>query len=289
MIGPIVIGGIGGSGTRVVAEILTCFGFYLGADLNGARDNLTFTLLFKRPAWYIRNKDNFRHLETGLRILEKTMLTGKRLSLKEKFYLKRAVRDMSKYGHNREGQGKGEWALQRLPFIKNPVIPDPAIYTGWGWKEPNSHLLIPVMNNFFPGFKYIHTVRHGLDMAYSSNQQQLFNWGPLFGVPLPVHENETPSASFRYWVEAHKRILALQKEIGRDRILILNFDRLCEDPERGIREILEFLGIQPSEELLARAAKLPVTPKTAGRWRQHPEDVFDENDLEFLRKMGFDG
>ena len=46
--GPVVIGGVGGSGTRLFATILKDLGFYLGADLNAAFDNLWFTLLFKR-------------------------------------------------------------------------------------------------------------------------------------------------------------------------------------------------------------------------------------------------
>lgn len=47
--GPVAIGGVGGSGTRVFAEILRGFGFYIGDCLNGALDNLWFTLLCKRP------------------------------------------------------------------------------------------------------------------------------------------------------------------------------------------------------------------------------------------------
>ena len=48
---PLVIGGLGGSGTRVVADIVLAQGWYLGQDLNRAKDNLLFTLLFKRPYW----------------------------------------------------------------------------------------------------------------------------------------------------------------------------------------------------------------------------------------------
>ena len=50
--GPVAIGGVGGSGTRVVAEVLKCLGFYLGSLLNSSLDNLWFTLLFKRPDWF---------------------------------------------------------------------------------------------------------------------------------------------------------------------------------------------------------------------------------------------
>jgi hypothetical protein len=45
---PVIIGGVGGSGTRLIAQMLKELGFYLGSDLNSANDNLWFTLLFKR-------------------------------------------------------------------------------------------------------------------------------------------------------------------------------------------------------------------------------------------------
>ena len=46
---PIAVGGVGGSGTRVVANFLEMLGFDMGSDINESLDNLTFTLLFKRP------------------------------------------------------------------------------------------------------------------------------------------------------------------------------------------------------------------------------------------------
>ena len=58
MKGPVVIGGVGGSGTRVIAEILRELKFFIGNDLNGPLDNLTYTLLFKRKKWYYKNYNN---------------------------------------------------------------------------------------------------------------------------------------------------------------------------------------------------------------------------------------
>jgi hypothetical protein len=46
------IGGVGGSGTRIVAEILIRQGIYLGATLNESNDNLIFTRNFKKPEWF---------------------------------------------------------------------------------------------------------------------------------------------------------------------------------------------------------------------------------------------
>ena len=48
-VAPVAIGGVGGSGTRLIAQLLMEVGFYLGDDLNEANDTLWFTLLFKRP------------------------------------------------------------------------------------------------------------------------------------------------------------------------------------------------------------------------------------------------
>ena len=50
--GPVAIGGVGGSGTRVIAAIVESLGFDPGANLNRPRDDLTFTVLFKRPDAY---------------------------------------------------------------------------------------------------------------------------------------------------------------------------------------------------------------------------------------------
>jgi len=38
---PIVVGGLGGSGTRVIALMLERLGFFMGDDLNHAHDNMT--------------------------------------------------------------------------------------------------------------------------------------------------------------------------------------------------------------------------------------------------------
>ena len=44
---PVAIGGVGGSGTRLIANCLEELNYYIGSDLNKAKDNLWFTLLFK--------------------------------------------------------------------------------------------------------------------------------------------------------------------------------------------------------------------------------------------------
>ena len=47
-ISPLVIGGLGGSGTRVIAQLVNDLGFYLGSHLNEPLDNLWFTFFLRR-------------------------------------------------------------------------------------------------------------------------------------------------------------------------------------------------------------------------------------------------
>ena len=44
----VAAGGVGGSGTRLVAELLRGLGLQMGSDLNVSLDTRWFTLLFKR-------------------------------------------------------------------------------------------------------------------------------------------------------------------------------------------------------------------------------------------------
>ena len=48
----VAIGALGGSGTRVVAQIISNLGVDIGDNLNYPNDNLIFTALFRAPKWY---------------------------------------------------------------------------------------------------------------------------------------------------------------------------------------------------------------------------------------------
>ena len=42
----------------------------------------------------------------------------------------------------------------------------------WGWKEPNTHMILPFLLKKYKNLRYIHIMRNGLDNAYSKNQNQ---------------------------------------------------------------------------------------------------------------------
>ena len=72
------IGALGGSGTRVIAQIVNQLGYYIGDDLNKPNDNLVFTRLFKNPEWY-KTTDQ-KEIYSRLEIFDEYM-TSQKLSL----------------------------------------------------------------------------------------------------------------------------------------------------------------------------------------------------------------
>ena len=285
--GPVIIGGVGGSGTRVVAEIINLLGFYIGDDLNPAKDNLWFLLLFKRPRWFRRARHDKHEIFTGLRLLSKAMLHKTGPGWPEVKFLIRAVLEISIFGHNYKGDGRGLW-----PFVRawNMVAGHPKMILNpvrWGWKEPNSHIYLDYLADFFSNMKYIHTIRHGLDMAFSDNQQQLYNWGPIFGLELPQTKSDEPAASLKFWIKSNRRVIESGQKLGDQNFLVVNFDRLCLSPESEIQKIVSFLNIEPNPEKLEALIRIPQKPKSLGRYRAHNISQFDPADLNELERLGF--
>ena len=284
---PVIIGGVGGSGTRVVAEVINHLGFYIGDDLNRAKDNLWFLLLFKRPRWFRKARYDNHQIITGLRLLSKIMLARSGLRLPELLFLIRAGFEISIYGHNHKGDGRGYWPWLRawnMIVRRSRKPPDP---NRWGWKEPNSHIILDYLSDYFSNLKYIHTIRHGLDMAFSDNQQQLYNWGPFFGLPLPQSKLEEPAASLKYWIKSNKRVMQIGQKLGDQKFLVVNFDRLCLSPESEIEKILSFLNIEPGADVLDALVRIPQMPESLGRYRAFDISQFNPADLMELENLGF--
>ncbi|WP_205743074.1 sulfotransferase [Halioglobus maricola] len=272
---PIVIGGLGGSGTRLVVTLLRKMGVHFGGELNESLDNLWFTLLFLRRSLLLKSDDEVEKL---CWLFANGMRHGVELSDELRSLLDEAS------------------ALDRGPVVpfehlqraRDTLLRSPTHdrrHEHWGWKEPNSHILLPHLDRCFPEMKYVYVVRNGLDMAFSDNQNQLkYFWGELM---LDQPFEPGPEAALRYWVASHKRMQGFRKRMGH-RLHFLSFDRLCADPEGELEALREFAAIQISKKELSEIADSVRAPATAGRFRSEDLSRFDPADVDFVRHMGFD-
>ena len=272
---PVAIGGAGGSGTRVVAKVLRDSGFFMGADLNDACDNLHFTLLFKHLEIRSATDEDF---SARLAIFLNSFHRGRPFTdLERSQILGFASADCL--------QHPSEWLRERAHSFLDPeaVRNEPA--GRWGWKEPNTHVIIDRLLEMIPDLRYIHVVRNGLDMCVSHNQNQIRLWGSE--LLCSVESEPTPAQSLRYWCLVHRRILD-HVEHWPSRILLVNYDELCSEPVSVIPKIFEFAGIPFLQEDVRRLAATVVPPDSIGRFKAHPLAGLLRDDIAFVNSLGFD-
>jgi hypothetical protein len=279
--GPIAVGGVGGSGTRVVAQILMKLGVYLGRDLNISDDNVWFTVLFRNPRWFARADD--ATIRRRIAIFDRAMTGQHALSVGDLLVVTRAAASIAYQNRNWKNIRylKRVWTFARAHHV------DRGHYTAWGWKEPNTHVYLRHLNAYFSGLRYIHTIRSGLDMAYSGNQQQLHNWGALAGIDLPESEALLPRASLDYWVAANQTVIEFGRAQLGERFYLLNFDALCSRPQPEIDNLLAWLDLPAAEEAGESLYGLPQTPPSVGRYKQHDLSIHRAESLAAVREFGF--
>ena len=95
-----------------------------------------------------------------------------------------------------------------------------------------------------------------------------------------------PADSLSYWCAVHERFLTFREQAG-DRLLLLDFDSFCVNPERGLREIASFLEISLSPEEIRCLGKNVRVPASSGRYRAADLSVYHRTDLAFVRELGY--
>ena len=282
---PVAVGGVGGSGTRVVAQILIDRGIDLGPDLNASLDSLWFTLLFVRPRWLPRALDaHDPALGTGLGLFAAAMRGELRPSAAQRRFLSRATLDIARHGHNHLGDGTGRWAFRRARSLLSEGRRPRGAET-WGWKEPATYLLLEPIREHLGPLRYVHVVRHGVDMAFSVNRQHLAAFGSRYGIEPG---DLSPQRALRYWLAANDRAVEEGSRLFGNGFATVRFEDLCNEPRPTIERLLADLGEDVTPGELDRLAAVPSAPASLGMHRWEDLSGFPAEDLERVRAWGFE-
>lgn len=238
--GPVAIGGVGGSGTRLVAAIVKSAGMFIGDNLNEYNDNLDFP--GPAGAGATARQPLSRHI--------------------------------------------GDAAIAAfLHSMRQRYERDHPGCIGWGWKNGTVFLFLDEFAAHVPDLRYVHVIRHGLDMALSRNTRQVRLWGHVFGIEYGV-PTRTASA-LDYWVAANEHALDTAPRLLDGRVLVVNFDDLCADPRRSVAELAAFVGAGAPD--LDALAALVRPPATMGRHRKlRYRRRFSAEDAARVARFGFD-
>lgn len=245
---PIVVGAVGGSGTRVVRDMLCILGVEMMKGISAAGD---------AHAWPPLERILGSH---GARFSSRDALCSHAFSVLEHFLQERA----DKVGH------------------KGPV----------GWKNPGCFLWLPELSQYFPKMRYVHVIRHGLDMAYSKNIRQFRTKHWYFGIQS--HEMaENPRDPIRlgklldYWIAANQFSLEQCRELPVHHYLLV-YEDLCAQPLEQTRRLAEFLCLSASEQEIVEAAGLVSPNPAVGRFREQDwKQEFTPEQLAAVEDLGF--
>ncbi len=256
---PILVGGVGGSGTRIVAEILRQSGIFMGDILNESSDNMQIAKEFPNMRDVIQNRGPafqklIRNLKNRIRwnsndeqqIIEQTLIRFENQMFSN--YQKRKEKCM-----------------------------------GWGWKIPGNFFILEYLADHYKSLKYIHTIRNGFDMAFSKNQNQLKNWGTYYGVDK--NEYPTQKAALNYWYAANKKAIAQGRQLLNSNFLLIKFEELCHNPGKTITRIINFIDHEKCD--INKLKQLVKIPDTIDRYKNKDLTIFNENDFNKVTEFGY--
>lgn len=161
----------------------------------------------------------------------------------------------------------------------------------WGWKEPRSIYLLTFFHRRFPALRFLHVVRDGRDMAYSSNQNQLRKHGDRMLGAAAASAASPALRSLALWRRVNLKAAEYGENVLRDRYWRVRFEDLCADPIPVIRHIFEFFGLTGDAAETARQEVAP--PESLGRWKRLCPDEETRAALhhvagDALRKFGYE-
>lgn len=280
---PVAIGGVGGSGTRLVAQIIQSLGCFIGAELNGPKDNLWFSALLRRELWF-RDFPADADIRHALDVFALAMTAAKA-----------APRDVALLDQVERELHLGEDPLcpMLLRVLQNlrTVLTTPAEASAkpppwWGWKEPNTHIFLPQIAAHFDDIRYIHVIRNGLDMAFGANQIQIGNWGAyLLGDGAGDGGEAGQRAEIRnldFWIAANTRAIRLGQQHLGHRFHLVNYERLCLNPREELEKLSGFLGTGPVPDTIVSM----ITPRAIGRHKDHDTGFFRPDQLQAVSELG---
>lgn len=134
----------------------------------------------------------------------------------------------------------------------------------WGFKNPRGILLLPFYTDRFPAMRFIHVVRDGRDMAFSSNITQVLWYGDLV-LPERLKTKPIPVRAMAMWALVNSQTHRVGRERLGTRYLLVRFEDLCANPQTEVARIFQFIEADTSR--LAEAVAEIHQPTEAGRWR----------------------
>ncbi len=145
----------------------------------------------------------------------------------------------------------------------------------WGWKFPETYLIVPLVAEIFPRARYLHVVRDGRDIAFKRHltdrvDRSLGRW---ILMQCRALDDPHPVQAAKSWAFQIKNFESVRSCIPPTRLLDLHFEDMVSRPVESARTIAEFLGVQADETQLRFLADHVDPAKQAQYKKEDPAMV----------------
>jgi hypothetical protein len=280
---PVMIGGVGGSGTRVVTAVLQSCGLHLAGPINDQLDSIWMTLMFERPGWLTALMGDERPVSALVHAARtiRSMYNGAQLPRGKLAVLAAAAAETATLGYDPDGPVRRwppavpfRFVADYLGTRHDPIPPGP-----WGWKAPVNQVVLPELLEAFPRARYIHVVHHPLDIAWSGNTRGAWQWGSLCGYDRDAVQRAPHNARLAWWLYTMEHTIAMAQGL-RERVAWVSLEAICARPGALTRQLSTFAGLRPDAGVVRVAAAQVEPPASMGRWREHDLATLDPSLLE---------
>lgn len=294
---PIVISGTTGTGTEIIVDVLRQLDYFMGVDLDNHRNNRTAKLLFNRRIWLNKvEKKNGKKFKAVLSLFEKSMLEGFKGEIKktERKLIHKASRDyvtrhLSILSHGINLPVLLKWTKSRKQYLKTSEGINTSDYKGWGWKCYSSQFYLDKLVKRYPELHYIHIIEHGLDFAFSSQNEQLKIWASSFDINYPLLGTLDPNTLLNYWYKSNKTVLDMANELlPEEQIHVIQYKDLYTNLRPTIVELMKFLGRLTRKDIINNLVELPQKPNSVDRYKARDLSIFKGKDIAKVEDLGFE-
>ena len=136
--------------------------------------------------------------------------------------------------------------------------------------------------------KYIHVIRHGLDMAYSRNVNQVRSWETATSTSGRANTPD-PDCCLEFWVRTNERTISYAEDVLKHRFLLVRFDDLVREPAALISRFLRLSRRERrrrEKQQVLRA--IPSVPRSLGRYKEQELSKLNPSLVDRVRDFGFD-
>ena len=139
---------------------------------------------------------------------------------------------------------------------------------GWGWKLPETYLILPYVHATFPRARFVHLVRDGRDLAFKRHltDDPRRALGKALLTRLGARDQPHHLQAARSWQFQVEQYRAYAERIPPAQRMETTYETLCRDAEGEMARIADFLQV-PFSEACRNYVSTHFDKSLIGAWR----------------------